>query len=132
MEIKRIGTQPSGKEPADYFTGIVRINSLNAPPEPARVSTVLLAFEPGARTAGHTHPLGRTRVVTGLRWVQRDGGPIEDIRLGDVIWFEPREKHWHGASPTRAMSRFAIQEKPNGSPVDWVEHVTNAQYRRDA
>jgi quercetin dioxygenase-like cupin family protein len=131
MEIKRIGTQPSGKGPTDYFTGTVRIDPLNAPLEPARVSMALVTFEPGARTAWHTHPLGQTLIVTaGSGWVQREGGPIEDIHPGDVIWFEPGERHWHGASPTTAMSHIAIQEKLNGSPVDWMEHVTDAQYRR--
>jgi quercetin dioxygenase-like cupin family protein len=131
MEIRRSGSQPSGKGPADYFTGVVRIDPLNSPPEPARVAMALVTFEPGARTAWHTHPLGQTLIVTsGCGWVQREGEPIEEIRPGDVIWFAPEEKHWHGASPTVAMSHIAIQEKLNGSPVTWMEHVSDDQYRK--
>ena len=131
MEIKRSGSQPSGKGPTDYFTGVVRIDPLNNPPEPARVAMALVTFEPGARTAWHTHPLGQTLIVTsGCGWVQRDGGPTEEIRPGGVIWFAPEEKHWHGASPTAAMSHIAIQEKLNGSPVTWMEHVSDDQYRK--
>ena len=130
VEIKRSGSQPSGKGPADYFTGVVRIDPLNNPPEPARVAMALVTFEPGERTAWHTHPLGQTLIVTsGCGWIRRDGGPIEEIRPGDVIWFAPDEKHWHGASPTTAMSHIAIQEKLNGSPVTWMEHVSDDQYR---
>jgi quercetin dioxygenase-like cupin family protein len=130
MEIKRSGSQPSGKGPADWFTGTVRIDPLNNPPEPARVGMALVTFEPGARTAWHTHPLGQTLVVTsGCGWVQREGGSIEEIRPGDVVWFEPGEKHWHGAAATTAMSHIAIQEKLNGSPVDWMEQVSDADYR---
>jgi quercetin dioxygenase-like cupin family protein len=129
MEIKRIGTQPSTKGSAEYFTGTVRIDPLFSPPEPARVAMALVTFEPGARTAWHTHPFGQTLVVTaGAGWVQREGGPIEPIHAGDVVWFPPGEKHWHGATATTAMSHIAIQEKLNGSPVDWLEHVTDAQY----
>ena len=131
VEIKRSGSQPSGKGPADYFTGVVRIDPLNNPPEPARVAMALVTFEPGARTAWHTHPLGQTLIVTsGCGWIQHDGGPIKEIRPGDVIWFAPDEKHWHGASPTTAMSHIAIQEKLNGSPVTWMEHVSDDQYRK--
>ena len=131
VEIKRSGSQPSGKGPADYFTGVVRIDPLNNPPEPARVAMALVTFEPGARTAWHTHPLGQTLIVTsGCGWIQRDGRPIEEIRPGDVIWFAPDEKHWHGASPTTAMSHIAIQEKLNGSPVTWMEQVSDDQYRK--
>ena len=131
VEIKRSGSQPSGKGPADYFTGVVRIDPLNNPPEPARVAMALVTFEPGARTAWHTHPLGQTLIVTsGCGWIQRDGGPIEEIRPGHVIWFAPDEKHWHGASPTTAMSHIAIQEKLNGSPVTWMEQVSDDQYRK--
>ena len=109
MDIKRSGSQSSGKGPADWFTGTVRIDPLNSPPEPARVGMALVTFEPGARTAWHTHPLGQTLVVTtGCGRVQREGGPIEEIRPGDVIWFEPGEKHWHGAAPTTAISHIAI------------------------
>lgn len=129
MIITRSGAQPSGKGPADYFTGTVRVDPLFSPPEPARVAGALVTFEPGARTAWHTHPLGQTLIVTsGLGWAQRVGGPVEEIRPGDVVWFEPGEKHWHGATPTNAMSHIAIQEKLNGSPVDWLEPVTDAQY----
>jgi len=129
MEIIRIDARPSGKGPADYFTGTVRVDPLFNPPEPARITTAVVTFEPRARTAWHTHPLGQTLIVTaGCGWVQREGGRIEDIRPGDVVWFEPGEKHWHGATATSAMSHIAIQEKLNGSPVDWMEQVTDAQY----
>ena len=131
MEIRRSGSQPSAKGPTEYFTGTVRIDPLFSPPEPARVAGALVTFEPGARTAWHTHPLGQTLIVmSGLGWVQRDGGPIEEIRPGDVVWFEPSERHWHGATPTTAMSHIAIQEKLNGSPVDWMEKVNDEQYRK--
>jgi quercetin dioxygenase-like cupin family protein len=131
MEIKRVGTQPSAKGPTDWFTGTVRIDPLFDRGEPARVSGASVTFEPGARTAWHTHPLGQTLIVTsGSGWAQRQGGPIEEIRPGDVVWFPPGEKHWHGATATTAMTHIAIQEKLNGSPVDWMEHVTDEQYRR--
>jgi quercetin dioxygenase-like cupin family protein len=130
MEIKRAGSQPSGRGPAEWFTGTVRIDPLFSPPDPARVAGALVTFEPGARTAWHTHPLGQTLFVTaGFGRVQREGGPVEEIRPGDVIWFAPGEKHWHGASATTAMSHIAIQEKLNGSPVDWLEKVTDEQYQ---
>jgi quercetin dioxygenase-like cupin family protein len=129
MDIKHAGSQPSGKGPAEYFTGTVRVDPLFSPPEPARAAGALVTFEPGARTAWHTHPFGQTLLVmTGSGRVQREGGPIEKIRPGDVVWFGPGEKHWHGAAPTTAMSHIAVQEKLNGSPVDWLEHVTDAQY----
>jgi quercetin dioxygenase-like cupin family protein len=129
MDIKRIGTEPSGKGSSDYFTGSVRLDPLNSPPAPARVAMALVTFEPGARTHWHTHPLGQTLVVTaGCGWAQREGGPIEEIRPGDVVWFAPGEKHWHGAAATTGMSHIAVQEKLNGSPVDWLEPVTDAQY----
>jgi len=129
MEIKRNGTRPSGKGPADYFTGIVRIDPLNEPAAPARVSMALVTFEPGARTAWHTHPYGQTIIVTtGAGWVQREGAARENIFAGDVVYFEPNEKHWHGATATVAMSHIAVQEKENGSPVDWLEQVTDEQY----
>ena len=129
MDIKRAGSQPSAKGPEDYFTGTVRLDPMFLAPAPARVSGSSVTFEPGARTAWHTHPLGQTLIVTaGFGRVQREGGPIEEIRPGDVIWFPPGEKHWHGASPTTAMSHIAVQEKLNGSPVDWLEHVTDEQY----
>ncbi len=130
MEIKRIGSQPSSKGPAEYFTGTVRIDPLFNSPEPARLSNALVTFEPGARTAWHTHPLGQTLIVTaGCGWVRREGGTTEEIRPGDVVWFEPGEKHWHGATPTTAMSHIALQEKLNGSPVEWMEQVSDEQYR---
>jgi quercetin dioxygenase-like cupin family protein len=129
MEIKRSGTQPSGKGPAEYFTGTVRIDPLNSPPGPARVAMALVTFEPGARTAWHTHPFGQTLIVTaGSGRAQRKGGQIELINPGDVVYFEPNEKHWHGAAATTAMSHIAVQEKLNGSPVDWMEHVTDEEY----
>lgn len=129
MEIKRIGAQPSAKGPVDWFTGTVRIDPLFNPPEPSQVTTALVTFEPGARTAWHTHPLGQMLIVTaGCGWVQREGSPIEEIHPGDTIWFAPGETHWHGATATTAMSHIAIQEKQNGSPVDWLEHVSDTQY----
>ncbi len=131
MEIKRSGSQPSGKGPAEYFTGQVRIDPLNSPPEPARVAMALVTFEVGARTAWHTHPLGQTLIVTaGSGLAQREGGAIEQIHQGDIVWFSPGEKHWHGASATTAMTHIAIQEKLNGSPVDWMEQVTDEQYNK--
>ncbi len=129
MDIKRSGSQPSSKGPADYFTGTVRIDPLFAAPAPARVSGASVTFEPGARTAWHTHPLGQTLIVTaGMGRVQREGGPVEDIRPGDVVWFPPGEKHWHGASPTTAMTHIAIAEAQDGKVVDWLEKVSDAQY----
>lgn len=129
MNIYKCGSRPSGRGPADWFTGSVRIDPLIAAPDPARVASALVTFEPGSRTAWHRHPLGQTLIVmTGLGWVQREGGPKEEIRPGDVVWFEPDEKHWHGASPTVAMSHIAIQEALNGSPVEWMEHVSDEQY----
>ena len=131
MEIKRNGSQPSGKGPAEWFTGNVGIEPLHQADAPARVSVASVTFEPGARTAWHSHPLGQTLVVTaGNGRVQNWGGPIQEIRLGDVAWCPPGEKHWHGATATTAMSHIAIQEKLNGSPVDWMEHVTDEQCRR--
>jgi quercetin dioxygenase-like cupin family protein len=130
MDIKRVGTQPSGRPPAEYFTGTVRLDPLHDAPEPARVGMALVTFEPGARTAWHTHPLGQTLIVTaGLGWCQLEGGPIEEIRPGDVVWFGPGEKHWHGATATTALSHIAVQEKLDGSPVTWMEKVTDDQYR---
>jgi quercetin dioxygenase-like cupin family protein len=130
MEIKRNGTQPSGKGSADYFTGSVRIDPLFQAPDPARTRGASVTFEPGARTAWHTHPLGQTLIVTaGLGRVQRAGGPVEEIRPGDVVWFAPGEKHWHGASPATAMTHIAIQEALDDKVVDWLEKVIDAQYR---
>jgi quercetin dioxygenase-like cupin family protein len=129
MEIKRNGSSPSGKGPADYFTGAVRVDPLFAAPEPARVVGASVTFEPGARTAWHTHPLGQTLIVTsGSGRAQHWGGPIEEIRPGDVIWFAPGEKHWHGASQATAMTHLAIQEKLDGKTVDWLEQVSDEQY----
>ena len=130
MEIKRIGTQPSSKGPPDYFTGTVRIDPLAGPPEPARVVAASVTFEPGARTAWHTHPLGQTLIVTaGRGWAQRWGGPREEIHPGDVVWFPPGEKHWHGATTSTAMTHTAIQEKLDGKTVDWMEQVSDQQYQ---
>ena len=121
MDIKRSGSQPSGKGPAEYFTGAVRIDRLFEAPDPARVVGASVAFEPGARTAWHTHPLGQTLIVmAGAGRAQRWGGPIEDIRPGDVVWFAPGEKHWHGAAATTAMTHIAIQERLDGKAVEWV------------
>ncbi|MES2710526.1 MAG: cupin domain-containing protein [Pseudomonadota bacterium] len=129
MEIKRAGSRPSGKGPAEYFTGQVRVDPLMETEVPARVAGSLVTFEPGSRTAWHTHPLGQTLIVTaGCGWVQREGGPREEIRPGDVVWFPPGEKHWHGATRSTAMSHIAIQEKLDGSPVTWMEQVSEDQY----
>ena len=130
MDIKRNGSQPSGKGPVEWFTGTVRIDPLFDASEPARVRGASVTFEPGARTAWHTHPLGQILIVTaGCGWVQRWGGPIEEIRPGDVVWFEPSEKHWHGAAPTTAMTHIAIVEQLDGKGVDWMEKVSDEQYQ---
>ena len=130
MEIHRSGCQPSKPGPADWFTGQVRIDPLFPATHPARTSGNAVTFEPGARTAWHTHPLGQTLIVTaGSGRVQRWGGPIEEIHPGDVVWFPPGEKHWHGASPTTAMTHIAIQEQLDGKAVEWLEKVTDEQYR---
>jgi quercetin dioxygenase-like cupin family protein len=130
MEIKRNGSQPSGNGPADYFTGAVRIDPLFQAPDPARARGASVTFEPGARTAWHTHPLGQTLIVTsGRGWVQAWGGPVEAIHPGDVVWFPPGEKHWHGATPTTAMTHIAIQEALDGKVVDWMEQVSDEQYQ---
>ncbi len=129
MEITRNGSQPSGKGPADWFTGTVRIDHLFQPNEARRAAGATVTFEPGARTAWHTHPLGQTLIVTaGCGRAQRAGGPIEEIRPGDVIWFAPGEKHWHGAAPTTAMTHIATQEQLDGKVVDWMEKVSDEQY----
>jgi quercetin dioxygenase-like cupin family protein len=129
MEIKRVGTEPSAKGPSDWFTGTVRIDPLFQAPDPARVAGAHVTFEPGARTAWHTHPLGQTLIVTsGCGRAQRIGGPIEEIRPGDVVWFSPGEKHWHGAAPTTGMTHIAIQERLDGKVVDWMEQVSAEQY----
>lgn len=131
MQIQRPGSVASVKGPADWFSGAVRIDPLFDRGEPARVSGAMVTFEPGARTAWHTHPLGQTLiVVSGLGWAQREGGEVEEIRPGDVVWFEPGEKHWHGASRTTAMTHVAVQEKVGGVAVTWLEKVSEEQYRR--
>ena len=131
MEITKNGAIPSVKGPEDWFTGSVRIDPLFQKKEVTRAAGANVTFEPGARTAWHTHPAGQTLIVTsGLGWVQREGGPIEEIRPGDVVWFAPGEKHWHGASPEKAMSHIAIQEELNGKVVDWMEKVTDVQYQK--
>ena len=126
MNITRSGSQPTNPGPAEYFTGAVRIDRLFEAPTPARVRVASVTFEPGARTAWHTHPLGQTLIVTaGCGRAQREGGPIEEIRPGDVVWFAPNEKHWHGATPTTAMTHIAIQEALDGKAVDWMEKVSD-------
>jgi quercetin dioxygenase-like cupin family protein len=130
MEIKRNGSRPSGKGPVEYFTGAVRVDMLFQPANPSRVAGAHVTFEPGARTAWHTHPLGQTLIVTsGCGWAQREGEPIEQIQPGDVVWFEPGEKHWHGATATTAMTHIAIQEQLDGKTVDWMEQVSDEQYQ---
>jgi len=130
MEIKRNGSQPSAKGPADYFTGAVRLDAPFRASEPGRVGGAVVTFEPGARTAWHTHPLGQTLIVTaGVGRAQREGGPVEEIRAGDIVWFPPGEKHWHGAAPTTAMTHIAIAEALDGKVVDWLEKVSDEQYR---
>jgi quercetin dioxygenase-like cupin family protein len=130
MQITKAGTQPSTIGPADWFTGAVRIDPLFQAPDPALVAGAHVTFEPGARTVWHTHPLGQTLIVTsGLGRVQREGGPIEEVRPGDIVWFAPNEKHWHGASPTTGMTHIAIQERLDGKVVDWLEPVTDEQYQ---
>jgi quercetin dioxygenase-like cupin family protein len=128
MHIKRNGTQPSSKGPAEWFTGNVRVDPLFDAPAPARALGAYVTFEPGARTAWHTHPLGQTLIVTaGCGLIQRWGGPVEEIQPGDVVWFEPGEKHWHGASPTTAMTHIAIVEKSEAGTAEWLEHVSDVQ-----
>jgi quercetin dioxygenase-like cupin family protein len=131
MDIKRSGSEPSVKGPAEYFTGSVRVDTLFGPLEPARTSGAYVTFEPGARTAWHTHPLGQSLIVTaGFGWVHREGGRIEEVRPGDVVWFPPGEKHWHGATPTTALTHIAITEMLDGKNVDWMEKVSDDQYRK--
>ncbi|WDF53889.1 (R)-mandelonitrile lyase [Mucilaginibacter sp. KACC 22063] len=130
MEITKLGTKPSVKGPAEWFTGAVRIDPLFDANEARRGASAKVTFEPGARTAWHTHPLGQTIIITdGIGWVQREGGSVQEVRPGDVVWFEPDEKHWHGASATNAMTHIAIQENLNGKVVDWLEHVSEQQYQ---
>ncbi|WFR94762.1 (R)-mandelonitrile lyase [Rhizobium tumorigenes] len=129
MKITRSGSLPSAKGPSDYFTGTVRIDAPFKGEDPARIGGATVTFEPGARTAWHTHPLGQTLLVlSGLGRAQREGGPIEEIRPGDIVWFAPGEKHWHGAAPSTAMSHVAIAEALDGKVVNWLEHVTDEQY----
>ncbi len=129
MEIKRSGSEPSGKGPADWFTGTVRVDTLFSPPDPARATSASVTFEPDARAAWHTLSLGQILIVSaGCGRVQREGGPVEEIRPGDVVWFSPGEKHWHGAAPATAMTHIAIQEKLDGKAVDWLEKVSDEQY----
>jgi quercetin dioxygenase-like cupin family protein len=129
VEITRIGTTPSVNGPEDWFTGAVRIDPLFQPNAARRAAGAIVTFEPGARTAWHTHPLGQTLIImSGCGWVQRDGGVVEEVHPGDVVWFEPNEKHWHGASSTNGMSHIAIQENLNGKVVEWMEKVTDQQY----
>lgn len=130
MDIQRNGSQPSKAGEREYFTGAVRIDSPFHAGAPARVSGAVVTFEPGARTAWHTHPLGQTLVVTaGVGWAQVEGGPVEEIRPGDVVWFPPGEKHWHGATPTTAVTHLAIQERLDGKAVEWLEKVSDEQYQ---
>jgi quercetin dioxygenase-like cupin family protein len=130
MEIKRSGSEPSTKGAPEYFTGAVRVDPLFQAKEPARAVGASVTFEPGARTAWHTHPLGQTLIVTsGCGLVQRWGGPVEEIRPGDVVWIPPGEKHWHGATSATAMTHTAIQERLDGKTVDWMEKVTDEQYQ---
>ena len=129
MDIKRAGTRQTDPGSADYFTGSVRIERLLQAAPPARVAAASVTFQPGARTAWHTHPLGQTLIVTyGRGWAQREGGPKEEIRPGDVVWFQPGEKHWHGATTDSAMTHLAVQETLDGKAVDWLEAVTDADY----
>ena len=131
MKISKNGSQPSTIGPEAWFTGAVRIDPLFSTKESTKAAGALVTFEPGARTAWHTHPVGQTLIViSGLGWVQREGGPIEEINPGDVVWFEPNEKHWHGASPTKAMSHIAIHEELNGEVVTWLEKVSDSDYSK--
>src|SRR5215472_1500588 len=131
MDIKRGGSRPSTKGPADWFTGSVRLDPLFQAPEPARASSASVTFEPGARTAWHTHPLGQTLIVTfGCGWVQREGGTVEEIHPGDIVWISPNEKHWHGATSTTAMTHIATQENLDGKVVEWMEKVSDDQYHK--
>ena len=129
MEISRVGSQPFSQGPEEWFTGTVWVDRLFQAPVPARVAGVNVTFEPGARTAWHTHPLGQTLIITsGCGWVQRWEGPIEEVRPGDVVWFQPGEKHWHGATPTTAMTHLAVHELKDGKAVEWMEKVSDEQY----
>ncbi len=130
MNITRVGSQPSAKGPEDWFTGAVRIDPLFQPNEARRAAAATVTFEPGARTAWHTHPLGQTLIITaGCGWVQRKGGSIEEVHPGDIVWFEPNEKHWHGATSTNGMTHIATQENLNGKVVEWMEKVSDEEYK---
>lgn len=132
MNIQRAGSTPSNQGPEDWFTGAVRIDPVFQAEDPGRVAGASVTFEPGARTAWHTHPLGQTLLITsGLGRIQREGGPIKEVRPGDVVWFPAGEKHWHGASPETAMTHLAVQEQQDDSAVDWLEHVSDEQYHND-
>ena len=129
MDIFRAGSRPSTRPNPDYFTGTVRMDPVISAPAPGRVNVITVTFEPGARTAWHTHPLGQTLVIlTGLCLAQTEGGPVQELRPGDVVWFAPGERHWHGAAPDVAMSHLAIQEMQDGSAADWLEQVSDADY----
>ena len=129
MEITRVGSKPSAKGPEEWFTGSVRIDTLFNPNDARRAASAMVTFEPGARTAWHTHPLGQTLIITtGIGWVQKENDKIEEVHPGDIVWFEPNEKHWHGATATNGMSHIAIQENLNGKVVEWMEKVTDEQY----
>jgi quercetin dioxygenase-like cupin family protein len=131
MNIQRAGLQPSNQGPADWFTGHVRIDPLFEAPDPALVAGAHVTFDPGARTVWHTHPLGQTLIITsGVGWVQHEGGPVEEVHPGDIVWFAPNERHWHGATPTNGLTHIAIQERKDGKVVDWLEPVTEQQYQR--
>ncbi|WGF90612.1 cupin domain-containing protein [Marinivivus vitaminiproducens] len=133
MEILRHGSQPPAQGPAEYFTGSVRVESRFQRDEPARISGAYVTFDPGARTAWHTHPLGQTLIVTaGCGWVQREGDPIEEMRVGDIVWIPPGVKHWHGATATSAMTHMAVAERLDGANVEWMEQVSDAQYDGEA
>jgi quercetin dioxygenase-like cupin family protein len=133
MEIKRLGTQASTVPPSSYLTGSVRVDPLYEASDPSRLHSVQVTFEPGARTAWHVHPVGQLLIVTsGVGWAQTESGLIEEIRSGDVVWFSPGEKHWHGAAPTTAMTHIAIQEKLEGSAITWMEQVSEEEYRKQA
>lgn len=132
MNITRVGSQVSNQGPAEWFTGSVRITPLFQPQAPARAAAASVTFEPGARTAWHTHPLGQTLIITaGSGWVQREGGPVEEVHPGDVVWFPSGVRHWHGATPTTGLTHLAIQEALDGVVVEWLEPVTDEQYRRE-
>jgi quercetin dioxygenase-like cupin family protein len=131
MEIKRVGSQPSAVPPSNYLTGSVRVDPLYEAPEPSRLHSIQVTFEPGARTAWHTHPVGQLLIVTaGCGWAQTASGPVEEIQVGDVVWFAPGEKHWHGAASSTAMTHIAIQEKLDGSAIAWMEQVSDDEYKK--